>query len=521
MNIKAHIVEHQQGSDGWMQHRAKALNASELAAAMGISPYMTRAELIRQKATGIAREVDAATQRRFDKGHEAEATARPVAEKFIGDELYASVFAAEVDGMLLSASLDGHTLLNEVTWEHKQANAKLIASLEKGIIPDQYHPQMEQGLMLTGASRCLFTASNGTEESARHVWYESNPKLRAKIIPTWRQFMADVAAYQPAEVIEKPKAEAVLSLPALVVQIKGEVTMSNLSTYKQAASEFIAQIKTDLFTDQDFANAEANVKFCKDAEDKLETVKSQALSQTASIDELMRTIDHIKDQLRDKRLALDKLVTKRKTEIKNEIVAGGISAITQHVHALNAELNPYRINPAAPDFAGAIKSKRTIASLHDAVNTTLANAKIAADAMAKDYREKLAWFNESGAMPSLFADLQSLLSKPREDFELAVTSRVKKHAEDVAAAEARKQAEEKRQQELSQASAPVVGLKPPAATLAVSRTSKPTTVLDRPTDDQIINALAMTYRVHESKVIAWLLDMDLKAASERMAKEFA
>jgi hypothetical protein len=39
----------------------------------------------------------------------------------------------------------------------------------------------------------------------------------------------------------------------------------------------------------------------------------------------------------------------------------------------------------------------------------------------------------------------------------------------------------------------------------------------RPSDDQIIAALSMHYRVHELKVIEWLLDMDLDAASARAA----
>jgi colicin import membrane protein len=42
----------------------------------------------------------------------------------------------------------------------------------------------------------------------------------------------------------------------------------------------------------------------------------------------------------------------------------------------------------------------------------------------------------------------------------------------------------------------------------------------RPTDDQIIDVLALHYRVHESKVIEWLLDVDLTAASERLAAAF-
>lgn len=41
----------------------------------------------------------------------------------------------------------------------------------------------------------------------------------------------------------------------------------------------------------------------------------------------------------------------------------------------------------------------------------------------------------------------------------------------------------------------------------------------RPTDEAIVDALSLHFRVHESKVIEWLLDMDLQAASERLAAE--
>jgi hypothetical protein len=39
----------------------------------------------------------------------------------------------------------------------------------------------------------------------------------------------------------------------------------------------------------------------------------------------------------------------------------------------------------------------------------------------------------------------------------------------------------------------------------------------RPSDDDIIATLALHYRVHELKVIEWLLDIDLDAAAERAA----
>ena len=49
----------------------------------------------------------------------------------------------------------------------------------------------------------------------------------------------------------------------------------------------------------------------------------------------------------------------------------------------------------------------------------------------------------------------------------------------------------------------------------------PITPSKRPTDDEIIAALALHFRIHESKVIEWLLDMDLDGATERMMEEFS
>jgi predicted phage-related endonuclease len=69
-----------QGSDAWHALRAKHYTASEASAMLGASKYQTRADLMKRKATGLAEEIDAATQRRFDAGHAAEAAARPIVE---------------------------------------------------------------------------------------------------------------------------------------------------------------------------------------------------------------------------------------------------------------------------------------------------------------------------------------------------------------------------------------------------------------------------------------------------------
>lgn len=493
MNIKATIVEHTQGSQEWLAHRARSLNASDLAAAMGMSRYKTRDQLIAEKATGIVHEPDIETQRRFDLGHQYEAAARPLAEEETGEALYPCVLAAEVDGLPLSASLDGMDLMQEMTWEHKMASAALVASLESGVIPPEYHPQMEQGLMLSGASRCLFSASKGDRDTMRSVWYESNPELRAKIIPTWRQFMADVANYVPQPVEVKPIGRTPENLPALRVEVTGKVVSSNLAEYKEHALSVFKGINRTLETDQDFADAEKVVKWCEGVEDRLQATKEHALSQTASIEELFNAIDTIAAEAKRTRLELDKLVKARKEQIREEIVTEGRSAIAAHIASLNARLGkPYM--PAIPaDFAGAIKGKRTVESLRDAVNTTLAHAKIQANEIADRIQVNLNTLRELASDHAfLFADTPVIVLKAPEDLTMLVKSRVADHkqaeanrleaererirAEEAARLE-REQAEANR---IHQAQQPQQVLKAEPAPVLADATDRGTAVIESP-----------------------------------------
>lgn len=431
MNIKAHIVEHQQGSEGWMQHRARSLNASDLAAAMGLSPYLSRSDLIKRIATGIVPEVDAATQRRFDKGHEVEALARPLAEEIIGEDLYCSTFAADVDGLLLSASLDGHTVMQDRNWEHKQENASLIASLLSGVIPEHYHPQMEQGQMLTGATRTLFTASNGTRESAVHVWYESNPELRAKIIPTWKQFMADVAAYVPAAAEPiKPVGRTPDQLPALRSSVKGELVLeSNIKEWESAALVYIQTVRDhELKTDQDFEDADAAVKWCVSSKTTLDGLKSNLMSATGDVNTAVGTLDRLMSELDKTRIQFTKAMDARKAERKAEIVAGGVAAYEKHEAELIRDTGGPWIVLGKPDFGSAIKNLRTFASIQNAVDTALAAAKMRADESARKIRESLRILAEDGAgYEFLFNDRLALIGKAPDDLRLLVKSRIAEH----------------------------------------------------------------------------------------------
>lgn len=421
-----------QGSPEWLAYRANHFNASDAPAMMGASPYKTRTELLHELHTGAAPEVDAGTQRRFDDGHRFEALARPLAEEIVGQDLYPVVGSKGK----LSASFDGLTMAEDINFEHKSLNDALRAAMVDGCagadLPMQYQIQMEQQHMVSGASKTLFMASkwegdNLVEE--RHCWYESNPELAEQIKQGWDQFAIDLANYVPVAHAEKPAADTIMQLPALAIQIRGEVVTSNLPAFRDAATEFIANIKTELETDEDFANAEATVKFCEAAEKNLELTKSAALGQTASIDDLMKTIDFIQSEIRTKRLMLNKLVTTKKASIRDGVILDARAAYEKHIDALNLEIRLVRLDiRPGPDFAGAAKNKRTLASLHDAVDTELANAKIVADAVAKDIRAKLAWCKENAeGYGFLFKDMQLIIDKPESDFQLIVNTRITEH----------------------------------------------------------------------------------------------
>ena len=410
-----------QGSAAWLAARAKHFCASEAAAALGLSKYTTRDELLRQKATGLTEEVSPAKQRIFDAGHQAEALARPIAEGIAGTEFFPVVATREVDGLPLLASFDGIDLLDEVIWENKLLNQSLVQQVQAGDLDPHYYLQLEHQLLVSGAARALFTTSDGTSEGTHSLWYESKPERRAQLIAGWKQFAADLAAWVPSEAKPAPVVgKTPDNLPALLIQVTGAVTASNLPEFKAHALEVFKGINRTLTTDQDFATAESTVKWCADVESRLAAAKEHALSQTATIDELFRTIGDISAEARRTRLELDKLVKARKEEIRGEIVAGGVAALRKHIDELNAAM-PADYMPQVPaDFAGAVKGKRTVDSLRSAVNDELARAKIEASNIATRIHANVKTLEASGLV---VPDAATLVLKAPDDLAAIIATR--------------------------------------------------------------------------------------------------
>lgn len=437
-NMEQHELK--QGSDAWHAYRSTHFNASDAAAMLGISKYKSRNELLREMATGIVEEIDATTQKRFDDGHRFEALARPFAEEITSKKLYPVVGS---EGKL-SASFDGLTMDESVCWEHKTGNYKLVDAIRAGKLSDDYLAQIEQQLMISGANKCLFMASTFNDEDEvigeEHIWIESNQDMRDRIVQGWTQFAIDLEEYKrklASGEIEPPKVEVIaapiLDLPAVSIQVNGSISLiSNLDKFGARLTEFVEGLNKEPNDDQGFADAEAAIKTLQKAQDALEAAESNALAQTSDIDDMRKTVKLYADTARTTRLMLEKMVKARKESIRDDLVRKAGLEFSAHIESLEAETKPIQLNINRPDFAGAIKGKRTIASLKDAVDTALAGGKIAADVIAKDVRAKLTWYNETtginnGSYGFLFHDLQQIISKPIDDFKLVVMTRIESH----------------------------------------------------------------------------------------------
>lgn len=439
-----------QNSPEWHAHRAQHWNASEAPAMLGLSSYKTRSQLVREIATGVTPDHDEGTLQRFADGHRYEALARPLAEEIIGEELYPCV---GVEGRY-SASFDGLTLMEDQVFEHKSLNDTLRAVMVEGCtgadLPEEYRVQMEQQLMVSGAGRVLFMASKWKGDELveeRHTWYLPDLALRERIIAGWIQFEADVCAYLPeAQAVPLPAGRSPDQLPALHIEVTGMVTASNLAEFKERAIAVFQGISTDLQTDTDFANAEQTVKWCGDIEDRLKAAKEHALSQTQSIDALFKAIDAISEEARAKRLQLDKLVKGRKESIRGEIVERGRKAVVAHYETTNATLGAHALSlpvGLVVELGASIKGKKTVASLNEAVDSAVANFKIAASQRAEQVRANIHAFEmEVGDYGTLFPDRVTLCAtKAPEDLRNLIVTRIAQH----------KEAEQARQDKIDQA----------------------------------------------------------------------
>lgn len=425
----------QQGTTAWLQLRSGYPTASEAPAAQGVSRYMTRSELLRQKATGITPEHDDRTLARFAEGHRVEELARPLAEACLGEELSNVTMTAVADGLPLLASLDGINFDGDISWECKLWNEDLAKQVRTNNLSAQYTVQMDQQQLVSGAKRTLFTCTDGTPERTVHCWYESTEEKKAAVVMHWRQFLQDVAAYDPTAERPAPAVAAPMeSLPAVVVQVNGVLTVGgNLDAFGDALRAFIERIPKKPSTDQEFADAEAATKALKKAEDALTQAEDGALAQISDVEVMRRTVADLKNLARTTRLATEKLVAAEKEARKQQIVLDARKDLDRHIGQLERRLEAVDNRPCifpvvAADFAGAIKGLKSLDSMRDKVAVTLTNAKHEANVLAQRLEANRKHLVQDGTdWIALFADFATVGAKASEDFQALAALRISQH----------------------------------------------------------------------------------------------
>lgn len=431
-------IEVEQGSDEWLAIRAKHFTASEAPAMMGASKYQTRSDLLKQKATGIVPEVDAFKQNLFDAGHEAEFLARPIVERIIGKELFPETGWMEIDGLKLLASFDGLTMAGDIAWESKLFNATLADAVRANSIEPHYYWQLEQQLLVSGASKVYFTTSDGTPENTVGMWYASIPERRAKLIAGWKQFQADLAEYQHVETVAAPVAAPVESLPAVMVQVSGSITIAdNFKVFEVALRDFLDnKFIRKPETDQDFVDLDLQIKAMKDAEKALDGAEVQMLAQAEPIAAAKRTKDMLKELVRSNRLMAETLLKNEKVNRKAAIITDGRAEIEKHVAMLNKRIggNWMPLASAQP-IAEATHGLKSLDSMKNKVADTVASEKVRLSEIADTIeinRKQLV--GEAHDFIFMFPDFAQVCTKNTQDFALLVGSRM-------AVEEQRKQAE--------------------------------------------------------------------------------
>lgn len=443
-----HLV---QNTPAWHAYRGQHDNASDAAAMMGVSPHQSRDALIAQLATGVQREFSDYVQRRIlDKGHDFERLARPLAQAIIEEELF-PVTACEDTGRL-SASLDGLTMMEDTAWEHKRLNKRLREVLtQPGCtgkdLPMDYQIQMEQQCAVSGCERVLFMASEWDDDGHLfedlHCWYTPNAELRSAIRAGWAQLHKDVAAYVPPEAKAAPVVAAPMeTLPAVSVRVDGQLAIiSNLPAFGEALRAFIARIPDSPKTDQEFADTEAACKSLKQAEDALAASESNALAQLEDVDTMRRLVADCRNLARTTRLQKEKLVAAQKELLRGEAVAGGVTALRQHIAELHASVGKPWVQAPQANFGAVIKGMRSLDSIRGAINDELARCKIEADAQARRIVANIRVLDQVGH-GFLFPDAQQLATAHDADtFAGLVQGRIAQHQ---AAEQARQDAERKR-----------------------------------------------------------------------------
>ncbi len=191
------ILKLVQGSAEWHAHRRTHRNASETAAVLGLSPFMTAYQLWQIKVELVEPEVTPAMLH----GTQLEPQARAAYEALTGHVMQPLVL---VDGEY-SASLDGVTLAGdrivEIKVPFRGRESTLWKTVADGRLPEHYQLQVQHQLHVARAETADVYVFDGTEGLLLKV--APDPSVWPQIHEAWNAFMQCVSDGQPPALTDR------------------------------------------------------------------------------------------------------------------------------------------------------------------------------------------------------------------------------------------------------------------------------------------------------------------------------
>lgn len=159
----------------------------------------------------------------------------------------------------------------------------------------------------------------------------------------------------------------------LILSTESKVLTTNIADFEKQADAFISTLTSNFETDDDFLAAKEEVKILKELEDKTRLAIKNAVG--GDIKKLVETAESIAERFRQERLARDKLVKIKESEIKTKIVEDAVAEISDIRHklaktsdvslALEENIPKHKI---ASRIEESTKRKSSISGLTKAVN---------------------------------------------------------------------------------------------------------------------------------------------------------
>ena len=427
------ILNLQQGTKEWLDARKKHFTASDAPALMGASKYKTRKQLLDEKKGAAIEAITPAKQALFDKGHKAEDDARSVLELETMDSYLPCVGVNySFDELPLMASFDGRSDDEDHDFEHKLWNDTLAENVRNEVLEPSHYWQLEHQLLVSEDDYVLFVVSDGTAEKREMMKYYPVPGRKEELIEAWVLLQADLKNHQIEAKQEAVVAEK-CSLPAIQCSVKGSQITTNISN---CLVEVKALAKSEMArtfeTDQDFADKDQLNKDVKNVRAELKERVARVKGEFVSYSEFEAIASEMDKVLQQMQSHGEKQVKQAKDAKKLAIKQAGEKELTDLAHKCDLELAPMTLmgvaNLMMPDFVAAMKGKRTIDSLEDAVSMCVNKAKIEINQVMYRVVPNLQYLRDHAAdYKFLFSDAQQLVNQDGEPFQAIIKSRIADH----------------------------------------------------------------------------------------------